>query len=65
MTKEIDNLVIEWREWGPVKWAESEYGFYVDGQPITLTPWQRAALTAYETHRAAVSTWRYLTSKDG
>ncbi|TDA63900.1 MAG: hypothetical protein D9V45_12905 [Chloroflexi bacterium] len=55
--KPISDLVTEWREWGPVKWAESEYGFYVDGHPVVLTPWQRAALESYEAHRHEVTTW--------
>lgn len=51
------DLVTEWREMGPVAWAESAYGFIMeDGQPIELTPWQRAALESYETHRGEVST---------
>ncbi len=58
MTNEISNLVTEWREMGPVEWAEGPYGFIMeDGQPISLTPWQRAALESYWQHRAEVSTW--------
>ena len=58
MTNEISNLVTEWREMGPVEWAEGPYGFIMeDGQPISLTPWQRAALESYWQHRADVSTW--------
>jgi len=57
MAKQINDLVAEWRELGPVKWAESEYGFYIDRQPIILTAWQRAALESYEALRESVTTW--------
>lgn len=56
MKKQID-LVAEWREIGPVAWAESPFGFIMeDGQPITLTDWQRAVLESYTAHREAVTT---------
>jgi hypothetical protein len=46
------------QELGPVKWAESTHGWIgEDGQPITLTPWQRGALTAYWKHRRDTSTF--------
>src|SRR3990167_3445733 len=53
----VSDLVREWREAGPVAWAESAYGWLdVDGEPIRLEPWQRAVLTAWEAHRDAVTT---------
>ena len=46
------------QELGPVKWAEGPHGWIgLDGRPIVLTPWQRAALCAYWDHRADVSTF--------
>lgn len=57
MTKD-NELITAWREMGPVKWAEGPGGWIdIDGQPVTLTPWQRAALTAYFEQRADVSTF--------
>ena len=57
MTTAIDDLVTHWREIGPVSWAESEHGWIgVDGMPITLAAWQRAALNAWDARRGAVST---------
>src|SRR5512139_2632093 len=53
----IDELVREWRDRGPVAWAEGVYGWVgVDGHPVQLTPWQRAALGAWWEHREDVTT---------
>ena len=42
---DIKRLAEQWRELGPVAWAEHAYGWIgIDGEPITLEPWQRAAL---------------------
>lgn len=42
---------------GPIAWAESPHGWIgIDGKPITLEPWQRAILAAWEAHRDAVTT---------
>jgi hypothetical protein len=57
MTRD-NELIKTWRETGPVKWAEGPGGWIdIDGQPIKLTLWQRAALTAYFEHRTDVSTF--------
>ncbi len=58
MTKrKIDQLVAQWRGMGPVAWAEHAYGWIgPDGRPITLSDWQRAALSAWWDRRADVST---------
>ena len=49
---------------GPVKWAEGPNGWTTDdGQPITLAPWQRAALQAYWDNRQDVSTFGISTCK--
>jgi|GEM_PF-2425913 len=46
------------REIGPAAWAEGPFGWIgEDGKPITLTPWQRAALDAWWNNRAEVSTF--------
>ncbi len=46
------------REIGPATWAEAPYGWTgEDGKPITLTPWQRAALNAWWNNRAEVTTF--------
>jgi hypothetical protein len=43
---------------GPVRWAEGPNGWTgEDGQPITLAPWQRAALELYWQHRGDTSTF--------
>lgn len=53
----VSELIREWREAGPVAWAEGAYGWIgVDGRPIILEPWQRAVLQAWWTHRADVTT---------
>lgn len=54
----IDELVKQWRAAGPVAWAESAYGWIDEsGQPVTLEPWQRAALEAYWQNRERVTTF--------
>lgn len=46
------------QELGVVKWAEGPNGWTgEDGKPITLTPWQRAALNAWWKHRKDTSTF--------
>lgn len=46
------------QELGPVKWAEGPNGWTgEDGKPITLAPWQRAALSAWWKHRRDTSTF--------
>ena len=53
----IADLVGRWRAMGPVAWAESAYGWVMeDGEPITLTSWQRAVLGAWWRHRETTST---------
>ena len=55
--KPIDELIRQWREIGPVAWAESEHGWLnSDKQPITFTPWQRAVLEAWWSYREVVTT---------
>lgn len=59
MTKRnsANDLVNHWRSIGPVEWAESAYGWIgLDGQPIKLTPWQRAVLSAWWENREVVTT---------
>ena len=56
-TKKIDELVKEWRARGPAAWAEGVYGWIdIDGQPITLAPWQKAVLDAWWDHKDTVTT---------
>ena len=51
-------LIEQWRELGPARWAEHAYGWVgLDGKPITLEDWQRAALMAWWEHRADVTTF--------
>jgi hypothetical protein len=46
------------QERGPIAWAEGPNGWTgEDGKPITLTPWQRAALGAWWKHRKDTSTF--------
>ncbi len=53
----INELITQWREIGPVAWAESEHGWLdADKQPITLEPWQRAVLEAWWYNRYIVTT---------
>ena len=52
-----EQLIQRWRSLGPIRWAQSEFGWIdIDGQPITLSPWQTAILAAWEEHKAEVST---------
>jgi phage terminase large subunit-like protein len=44
----IEELVEHWRSVGPITWAEGPYGWTgLDKEPITLSPWQKAVLTAW------------------
>lgn len=53
----VDELVSEWRKIGPVAWAQGPYGWIGEGgQPITLEPWQRAALDSWKAHSGDCST---------
>lgn len=53
----VDQLVEQWRAMGPAQWAEHAMGWIgTDGKPITLYPWQRAYLEAYNAHRERVTT---------
>ena len=55
----VSELIQEWRALGPIGWAESAHGWIdIDGKPITLAPWQRAVLCAWEAHSDAVTTLR-------
>jgi phage terminase large subunit-like protein len=46
------------QELGPVAWCEGPHGWTgEDGKPITLAPWQRAALSAWWENRQDVSTF--------
>jgi hypothetical protein len=46
-----------WREIGPITWAEGPHGWIgLDGDPISLTDWQRAVLGSWWTHRDEVTT---------
>lgn len=50
--------IAELQRLGPVAWAEGPNGWTgEDGQPITLTPWQRGALLTWEMHRQDVTTF--------
>lgn len=58
MTNNIRQLVVQWRDLCPIRWAEHGYGWIgPDGRPIHLEPWQRAALQAWEEHRDTVTTF--------
>jgi len=53
----IERLIEQWREMGPVRWAEHRMGWLMeDGKPIVLEPWQRAALDAWWEHRETTRT---------
>ena len=57
MIPQAQKYIQELQERGPVVWAEGPHGWIgEDGQPVTLTPWQRAILTAYWQNRAEIST---------
>lgn len=52
-----DELIVHWREIGPLAWAEGPYGWLmIDGDPIELSPWQRAVLLAWWQRREMVMT---------
>ncbi|MCL4533906.1 MAG: terminase large subunit [Bacteroidetes bacterium] len=52
-----NDLVREWRDMGPVAWAEHSLGWIgEDGQPIKLYPWQRAVLEAWWSLRGTTTT---------
>ncbi len=54
MSKEYSETL---RDIGPVAWCEGAYGWITeDGQPITLTPWQRAVLLSYWQHKDTCTT---------
>jgi hypothetical protein len=58
MTSKVNELLEHWRNVGPIEWAESQFGWIdIDGEPITLAPWQRAALDAWWAHRESVTTF--------
>lgn len=55
---QTSELLDHWREAGPIVWAEGPYGWIgEDGRPITLDPWQRAALLAWWSQRETCSTF--------
>jgi hypothetical protein len=56
-TRQIDKLIERWRSLGPIAWAEGPHGWIgIDRQPITLLPWQRAALWEWWEHRLRITT---------
>lgn len=56
-TSKAHELIETWRALGPIGWAESAHGWIdIDGKPITLTPWQRACLRAWEARRDTITT---------
>ena len=58
MNQQATEYTAELQRLGPVKWAEGPNGWTgEDGKPITLTPWQRAALGAWWKHRRDTSTF--------
>lgn len=53
----IERLIEQWREMGPVRWAEHRLGWIMEGgESIVLEPWQRAALDAWWEHRDTTRT---------
>ena len=57
MKKGTNELIERWRSLSPVDWGQSEFGWIdIDGQPITLSPWQTAILCSWYVHKAGVST---------
>jgi hypothetical protein len=57
MITKVNELIEQWRALGPIGWAESAHGWTdITGKPITLTPWQRAVLRAWEAHSAETTT---------
>lgn len=58
MNDQATKYVLTLQELGPVKWAEGPNGWIGEtGKPITLTPWQRAALNAWWENRQNVTTF--------
>jgi hypothetical protein len=58
MNSQAQKYIAELQERGPVAWCEGAHGWTgEDGQPITLAPWQRAALNAWWNHRRDTSTF--------
>jgi phage terminase large subunit-like protein len=58
MNEQAAKYIQTLQEIGPVKWAEGPNGWTgEDGNPITLTAWQRGALVAWWEHRQDVSTF--------
>jgi phage terminase large subunit-like protein len=58
MNDQALKYIEELQRLGPVLWAEGSHGWIgEDGRPITLIPWQRAALTTYWEHRIDTSTF--------
>jgi phage terminase large subunit-like protein len=53
----VDELVLHWRETGPIVWAEGEYGWIgLDKYPVRLGPWQGAILGAWWNYQDAITT---------
>ncbi|MBN1889454.1 MAG: hypothetical protein JW850_15780 [Thermoflexales bacterium] len=53
----VNDLVEYWRSVGPAAWASGRYGWIdIDGQPITLTPWQGTILSAWWKLREDITT---------
>ena len=58
MNEQATKYTAELQRLGPVAFAEGPHGWIgEDGKPITLTPWQRAALSAWWEHREDCSTF--------
>lgn len=56
MSENIGTLVEQWRDMGPLAWAEHPFGWVMEGgRPIILAPWQRAILAAWWERRATVT----------
>jgi len=55
---QAQKYIAELQRLGPVAWCEGAHGWVgMDGQPITLAAWQRAALGAWWEHRQDVTTF--------
>lgn len=53
----INEVIKAWREVGVIGWAESSYGWITsEGNPVVLTDWQRAVLTAWWDNRETITT---------
>jgi len=58
MNAQAAKYTAELQRLGPVAWAEGLHGWIGEsGEPVTLSPWQRAALSAWWEHRADTSTF--------